>query len=216
MADKFLCVLGSDDSEVMDLAAVDFFSNTGNGHSRIVIISDEQKETVQLRAFLLRHNITNYTVLHPDISDYTSLQRAVHKLKTASGIILDTTLNVHTACSVQPLKGLIVELYNAGIPILGTVAHSSLLHATPTVRKEKFLQGNSLGLLTDHIICSPKNSSATHLSDCMTRLGVRHGVEIGHKSCAVFINGSLVRTRGDSVLHIEAHVKHSLRLSQIR
>lgn len=216
MADKLLCILGSEDSDVMELAATDFFSHTGNGHSKIVVISDKHSESNAIGAFLSRHSITKYTVLHPDLSDYNSLTNAVKLLKSASGIILDTTCQVYHACSLQPLKGLIVELYNAGVPVLGNVEQSLLFQTMGCAKKENFLRGSTLGLISDHILSSPTSSTIAHLADSMQRLGVRHGVEIGQKSCAVFINGRLAHTRGDGVMHIEAHVRRKMRISQMQ
>ncbi len=213
MARRLLCVTGSSDSDVLELAANDFLNNSGKDH--IVVIADNSSNMAVIDIFLARHRIHQYDIISPDMSSISSLQHALKTLKSASGIILDKTLSVHHACSTQPLKGLIVELYNAGVPILGCVEQSYLLQTTSTSHHETFLRSHALGLISDHLIFSPATSNPAHMAATMQRLGVSHGVEISRRSCAVFVNGQLDHTQGDEVLHIETHIRKKIRYSSI-
>ena len=205
MLEKILFITGSSDEDVLELAAADFLNHARSYSQHIVIIADQDHDPSSYTAVMKKHNICNFSVVQPDITDLKSLQNTVKLLKSASGIILDKTDLLEASCLVHPLKGLITELYNAGVPVMGCAEQSFLLQKKNTSKTGSFMPGHTLGLIDDHIIMQKKSPSSDHLIDEMNRLGAHHGVEIESQACAVFVNGRLSKAHGEGVYHIEAH-----------
>ncbi len=212
MARELLFLLGGSEG-TFDLVADEFVPAAGGREAMIALLfAFAQGWEDHLAEYIdpwVRRGATRYYVITPDEHGNLDCDRASVQLREATGIFIGggDTARYHQLYATEPIRSLLRERYQAGVPVAGLSAGAlirpevCIVHEkTPGGRRPRVASG--LGLVSDLLVevhFSDHQDSLTWLLDAMvaTRLGL--GLGIDSTACAMLVDGEVQRALGQSV-----------------
>ena len=139
-------------------------------------------------------------------------QEIIARLKESTGIFIGggDTKKYHDYYANEPIKSLIKEQHNRGVPIAGSSAGALILPEISLIspndtKNGKMISKNGIGLLTDILISVhfTEWNDEKNLVAGMLEHKIAHGIGIDEEACAVFRNGHFETAYGNAVHHVK-------------
>jgi cyanophycinase len=159
--------------------------------------------------------IKDYSIIMPDKDGYLDNKKVEQTLDQASGIFIGGGHTPAYLChfAMSPMKELIKEKYESGIPVAGCSA-GALISLQQSFISPEEIEGNQIqlfegiGLLNEVLIgvhYSEENQQP-YLNEAMNRLSIKTGYGIDENACVVFKNEKHELNIGNGVHKVEASV----------
>jgi cyanophycinase len=161
----------------------------------------------------MKNGATEYHVIIPKDDGLLDINASIEQLRKASGIFIGggQTSRYLELYASEPIRSIIQERVNAGVPFAGMSAGARMasrrccLFPTPKAPEQAFTMAQGLGLVNDlivevHFDENPKGLE--YLLEGMSRTQIPRGLGIGAASCAVLRNGRLEYALGDCVSEV--------------
>nr|WP_245746112.1 Type 1 glutamine amidotransferase-like domain-containing protein [Evansella caseinilytica] len=132
-------------------------------------------------------------------------------LEESTGIFIGggDTEKYHHYYANEPIKSLIKEKYNRGIPIGGSSAGALILPEISLIspndtKNGEMISKDGIGLLNDILIGVhfTEWNKEKNLVAGMLKHKIAHGIGIDEEACAVFRNGQFENAYGEAVHHL--------------
>ena len=201
-------------SEAFDAVAEEFVPVAGGCDARIVVLTQtcegwEKHESEYVQPWI-RRGISSYYPVVPDEQGMLDLDSVSARLHEATGIFIGGghTPTYHRLYATEPIRGVIRERYQAGVPIAGVSAGALIALALcvlfPKAERQAMEIRPGLGLLDDVLVgvhFSERNA-LPELLEAMVKTQTRTGWGIDGSACAVFEDGDFTGVIGKSVYEI--------------
>jgi cyanophycinase len=214
MIDKYLFLFGGNPS--LEDANKEFIAKAGGKDAKIALLIMNREGWEE---YLPRYTSTwkskgveNYSVILPDDEGYLDHTETISILRNSTGIYIGggDTEKYHDYYTTEPIKTVLNECYNKGIPIAGCSAGALILPETCLISPSDTKSGEmivkqGMGLLSNLLISVhfTEWNEEPHLLEGMRNLKIRRGFGIDEEACAVFKNGEFEYTIGNAVHKIE-------------
>lgn len=159
----------------------------------------------------LKLGIAGYRVIVPDEGGKLNLERATATLRWATGIFIGGghTPTYHRLYAMEPIRSVICERYDEGVPIAGMSAGALIAPEICVLQDEDSSEGtfrieDGLGLMKEALVgvhFSERNALPT-LLEAMSKTRTKTGWGIDEPACAVFENGRFKGALGRPVHEI--------------
>lgn len=211
MKDRYLFLLGGHSFQAE--ANRRFLEQAGGSHARIALCIMNRpgwEEYVPLfQQMWTEAGMTqNVSVIVPDEDGNLDMEQAEQVLSWAKGIFIGggNTEIYHRYYATGPFKELLIDRYENGVPIAGNSAGALILPETCLISPLDNEQGimmfkQGVGLFSNVLISVHYTEwdDQSNLLQGMKTRKVRYGIGIDEQACAVFINGQLASSLGESV-----------------
>jgi cyanophycinase len=213
MSHKFLFLLGG--SAAFDVVAEEFVPAAGGCDATIALLmqgsSGWEKYVPEYTQPWIRRGVSRYYPIVPDENGALDLDAVSARLREATGIFIGGghTPTYHRLYGTEPIRSIIRESYQKGVPIAGVSAGAliapTICVLTPDETGDASLKTVAgLGLVSDLIV-------GVHFTACnalpsvleaMAKTRTKTGWGIDEPACAVFEDGRFKGTLGQSVYEI--------------
>ena len=212
MSHTLLFLLGG--SAAFDVVAEEFVPAAGGCDATIALLmqgSGWEKYVPEYTQPWIRQGVSRYYPIAPDENGTLDLATVSAKLREATGIFIGGghTPTYHRLYGIEPIRGIIRESYQRGVPIAGVSAGAliapEICVLTPDETGDASLKTVAgLGLVSDLIVgvhftaCNALPSVLEAMAETRTKTG--WGID--EPACAVFEDGRFKGTLGQSVYEI--------------
>ncbi|KUO76386.1 MAG: hypothetical protein APF77_06720 [Clostridia bacterium BRH_c25] len=213
-SDNYLFLLGGDPSQ--KAAAEAFVAKAGGVDARLVLmLLNKHGWQDYLRFYVdnwLELGVKDYKVIIPDDNDVMDYDIVTADLRNATGVFIGggDTLRYHYYYATEPIKSVLTNCYENGVPIAGCSAGALILPELFLVSPndtgdEQVVIGDGVGLISNQVIGVHFSEwdDTDNLIEGMVRTKTRLGWGIDEKACAVFRNGKFNYALGNSVHMIQ-------------
>ncbi|GIP04359.1 cyanophycinase [Paenibacillus sp. JNUCC32] len=211
MKDRYLFLLGGHSFQAE--ANRRFLEQAGGSHARIALCimnrSGWEEYVPLFQQMWTEAGMTqNVSVIVPDEDGNLDMEQAEQVLSWATGIFIGggNTEKYHRYYATGPFKELLIDRYENGVPIAGNSAGALILPETCLISPLDNEQGimmfkQGVGLFSNVLISVHYTEwdDQSNLLQGMKTRKVRYGIGIDEQACAVFINGQLASSLGESV-----------------
>lgn len=210
---KLLFLLGG--SEAFDAVAAEFVPAAGGRDSRIVVLAQssggwEKHESEYVQPWI-REGVFQYYPIVPDEKGALDLDTASAKLREATGIFIGGghTPTYHRLYATEPIRSVIRERYQEGVPIAGVSAGAlialEICVLFPEAEGDSFQILPGLGLVKDVMlgVHFSDRRALPELLEAMVKTQTEMGWGIDGAACAVLEDGSFKGVLGQSVYEIK-------------
>ncbi len=213
-ARKLLFLLGGS-SEIFDAVAEHFVPAAGGADATIALLLRAgpgwQEYVSQYAQPWTRLGVTRHHVIVPADDDALDQEEACTKLRDATGVFIgggDTAV-YHSLYATEPIRSIVRESYQRGVPIAGLSAGAMLLPEICAIPPRdsgdspaRILPG--LGLLSGLIIGVhfTERHALPHVLETMASTRTSRALGLDEKSCALLVDGTLERVLCGSVYQI--------------
>jgi cyanophycinase len=214
MVNKYLFLFGA--NPTLEEANEMFIRRAGGRKAKLVLMimyrSGWEEYLPKYTDTWKRHGVERYSVIIPNDQGKLNELEAIELLREATGIFIGggDTEQYHAYYATDPIKSILQDRYNEGVPIAGSSAGALILPEICLISPNDSNNGEVLskvgvGLLSDILIGVHYTewSDESNLLAGMKEHKIRYGIGIDEEACAVFINGKFESEIGDSVHHIE-------------
>jgi cyanophycinase len=214
MTDKYLFLFGGNPS--LEKANKVFIEKAGGKDAKIALLimnREGWKEYIPRYTTTWKdQGVEHYSVVLPDDEGHLNFEEAIAILRESTGIYIGggDTEKYHNYYAEEPIKAVLKECYNNGIPIAGCSAGALILPETCVISSNDSLSGEmivkeGIGLLSNLLISVHYTewNEEKNLYEGMARLKTRAGYGIDEEACAVFYNGEFEYAIGNEVHKIE-------------
>jgi cyanophycinase len=214
MIDKYLFLFGGNPS--LEPANKAFIEQAGGRDAKVALLIMNREGW---EGYIPRYTTTwedqgveYYSVVLPDDEGHLNYEETISILRESTGIYIGggDTEKYHNYYAKDPIKEILMECYNKGIPIAGCSAGALILPETCVISSNDTHSGEMIvkkgvGLLSNLLISVHYTewSEENHLFEGMKRLKTRQGFGINEEACAVFKNGEFEYSIGDAVHNLE-------------
>ena len=209
---KLLFLLGG--SEACDAVAAEFIPAVGGCDAKIVVLAQsregwEKHESEYVQPWTRRRASKYYPVV-PDEQGVLDLDTVSARLREATGIFIwgGHTPTYHQLYATDPIRGVIRERYQEGIPIAGVSAGALIALEVcvlfPEAEGDSYQILPGLGLVKEVMIGVhfSDRKALPELLEAMAKTQTKTGWGIDGSACAVFEDGSFKGVIGQSVYEI--------------
>jgi cyanophycinase len=213
MANKYLFLFGANPS--LEEANEKFIQEAGGPNAKIVLLimnrSGWEEYLPRYTDVWKRNGVEDYSVILPDDQGELNEKAAIELLRKATGIFIGggDTEKYHAYYAVEPIKSILKERYNEGVPIAGASAGALILPEVCLISPNDSKNGDMLskdgvGLITNLLIGVhfTEWNDESNLIAGMKKHNIRYGLGIDEEACVIFKNGILEAEIGKSVHHI--------------
>lgn len=212
--DNYLFLLGGDPSQ--KAAAETFVDKAGGEYARLVLmLLNKNGWQDYLRFYVdnwLELGVKDYKIIMSNENGVMNYDIVTTHLRNATGIFIGggDTLKYHYYYATEPIKSILVNCYEKGVPIAGCSAGAlilpELLLVSPNdTGDEQIVIGDGVGLIRDQVIGVHFSEwdDINNLIEGMVRTKTSLGWGIDEKACAVFRNGKFDYALGECVHMIQ-------------
>ena len=210
MSGKLLFLLGG--SAAFDLVAAEFVPAAGGVDAAIALLlqggSDWHKYVPEYVEPWLQRGVTRYHPIVPDEHGILDLDAIAATLREATGIFIGggNTPTYHQLYATEPVRSLIRERYQAGVPVAGVSAGAALMPEICVLARDETSDGvlrteEGLGLVGNLVVefHFSELNRLSHLLEAMAQVQADVGWGIDEPACMVFEDGQILRVLGRSV-----------------
>ncbi|OEF98952.1 hypothetical protein BHF71_10520 [Vulcanibacillus modesticaldus] len=212
--DKFLFLIGGNPS--IDEVAEQFISRAGGSNAIIALLLLYREGWEEyLPRYVdpwIKRNIKKYYVIMPDQIGRLDNESVINKLRKATGIFIGggNTLLYNAYYSSEPIRNIIHERYNNGVPIAGNSAGALIMPkiclVSPNDTDDGFMRiEEGLGLFNNMLVSVhlSKWNDSSNLVEGMIKTKTEIGWGIDDNACLVLKNGDFNNVIGESVYKIK-------------
>ncbi len=212
---ELLFLLGGS-STIFDMVAEEFVPAAGGSDSTIALLltgaqgwEDYVPQYVQP---WIRRGVTRYHTIVPEENGTLDLDTVSAKLYESTGIFIGggDTPTYHRLYATEPIRSIIRERYQKGVPVAGLSAGALIVPEICAIPPEDTGEPSvrivtGLGLVKGLVVGVHFSEwdALPHVLEAMIETRTAVGLGIDETACAVFENGRLKRVLGKSVYKIE-------------
>ena len=215
MVRKLLFLLGGGNA-IFDMVAEEFIPAAGGSDSILALLLTGARGwedyVPQYTQPWVRRGVTQHHIIVPDENGCLDVDAVSAKLYEATGIFIGggDTLTYHRLYVTEPIRSIIRERYQQGVPIAGLSAGALIVPEVCAIPPEdtgdpsvRIVTG--LGLVCGVIVGVHFSEwdALPHVLEAMVKTRTAIGLGIDESACAVLENGQLKRVLGHSVYRIE-------------
>ena len=215
MVRKLLFLLGGG-SAIFDMVAEEFIPAAGGCDSTIALLltgaQGWEDYVPQYTQPWVRRGITQHHIIVPDENRSLDVDAVSAKLYEATGIFIGggDTPTYHRLYATEPIRSIIRERYQQGVPIAGLSAGALIAPEVCAIPPEdtgdpsvRIVTG--LGLVRGLIlgVHFSEWDALPHVLEAMVKTRTAFGLGVDESACAVLENGQLKHVLGHSVYRIE-------------
>jgi cyanophycinase len=210
VSSNLLFLLGG--SAAFDVVAAEFVPAAGGADAIIALLlqggSDWLKYVPEYVDPWLQRGVTRFHAIVPDENGVLDLDVIAARLREATGIFIGGghTPTYQQQYATEPVRSLIRERYQEGVPVAGVSAGAALMPEVCVLSRDEtsdevLRTEEGLGLVGDLIVeCHfSELNRLSHLLEAMAQLQADVGWGTDEPACMVFENGQFTRILGRSV-----------------
>lgn len=214
MAPRLLFLLGG--SAVFEVMSGEFISASGGCESRIALLlqggAQWEKYIPQYTQALIQKGSAHFDVISPNENGHLDLAVVSEQLRNATGILIGGghTPTYQQLYALEPIRSMIQERYQMGVPIAGMSAGALITLKSCVYKLEKIEDQEikivpGLGLLDDIVIGVHFNKfePLMRIVSAMSKTQIQTGLGIEETACAVFVNNRFSGIIGKRLFIIE-------------
>lgn len=216
MAVRNLLFLLGGSSSIFDRVAEEFVPAAGGSEATIALLlagaPGWEDFLPEYTRPWTRRGVPRYEVIVPAANGALDLDAVSAKLRAATGIFIgggDTTV-YHRLYATQPIRGIIRERYQKGVPLAGLSAGALIAPEVCAIPPEDTGDASvrivaGLGLVSDLVlgVHFTQWNALPHVLEAMARTRTALGLGIDEAACALLEDGQLKRVLGRSVYQLE-------------
>ncbi len=217
MLSRLLFLIGGSEGDILDAVADEFVRAAGGRDATIALlmIGGPGWEGYLPRYVepWERRGASRHHVIVPGDDGVLDVRAATSQLREASGIFIagGRTSTYHRLYASEPIRSLIRQRYDEGVPVAGLSAGAMispgvcLLRPTPNAPDQRFEIVQGLGLIADLIVevhFAGGQGTLPTLLEGMSRTQMLRGLGMDASACAMLENGRLKRVLGRSVYEV--------------
>lgn len=213
MSGELVFLLGG--SAAFDVVAAEFVPAAGGADAVIALLlqggSDWQKYVPEYVEPWLQRGVSRYHPIVPDENGVLDLDAIAARLREATGIFIGggNTPTYHRLYATEPVRSLIRERHQEGVPVAGVSAGAALMPEICVLPRDETSDGvlrteEGLGLVGSLAVefHFSELNRLSHLLEAMAQLQADVGWGIDEPACMVFEDGQFTRVLGRSVHRI--------------
>ncbi len=215
MAVRNLLFLLGGSSSIFDRVAEEFVPAAGGSQATIALLlagaPGWEDVLPEYTRPWTRRGVPRYEVIVPAANGALDLDAVSAKLRAATGIFIGggNTPTYQQLYATQPMRGIIRECYQKGVPLAGLSAGALIAPEVCAIPPEdtgdaSVRIGTGLGLVSDLIlgVHFTQWNTLPHVLEAMARTRTALGLGIDEAACALLEDGQLKRVLGRSVYEI--------------
>jgi cyanophycinase len=212
---NLLFLLGGSNS-IFDMVAEEFVPAAGGSQATIALLlagaPGWEDVLPEYTRPWTRRGVLRYEVIVPAANGALDLDAVSAKLRPATGIFIgggDTTV-YHRLYATQPMRGIIRECYQKGVPLAGLSAGALIAPEVCAIPPQDTGDASvrivtGLGLVSDLVlgVHFTQWNALPHVLEAMARTQTALGLGIDEAACVLLEDGQLKRALGRSVYQVE-------------